>query len=222
MNALDVKTVSLSPGVSLTASPQGDLYILAPSAAVVPHDKFLYLAKGKFVLGQKAAAAMQQEGHNFLEWNMTASTLVAVNPTLPLPTQLPQGVLPLDTFLVALEAAGFTRVKINKHTCDRAPEETASKFIVKNVEPCALVPASKETGPVTIANLSSFIDFGATKNATHLHVVHRLDFDSKTKTLTAGYPAVFLKKSLRLAAGEVAKIIVAPAPAPAPLAVTVA
>jgi hypothetical protein len=187
------------PGVQLLTTPAGDLYIHAEAATVVPDDVALYILKGTFRTGQKAVTLMR-EGGNWVEWNMTASSIVAITSTMPTISPLPTGCQPLEKILAALEVAGYVRCKLHKHSI----ANEGGKWDIKSLDTIALEPDSREKGTPTLATISAYVDLEAVKASKYLRVVHRLDFNPKDKSINAGYPAVYLDKPLRLGVNEVA------------------
>jgi hypothetical protein len=130
---------------SLGICSDGSLVLIGKEDGVVSNKAPLFQLKGKFAVGN-AAAAIMKDKRNWVEYKLSADSVVwAITPAAPnvaggptgsKPTKgkTQQAVMTLNAFLKALEVAGHVKVQLRMHTAERpnpsfSPEALAGVIV---------------------------------------------------------------------------------------------
>jgi hypothetical protein len=150
-----------------------------------------------------------ETGGNWVSWELADDSLVhcECKPVLERPFAAdPQ---PLHKFLAYLESNRHVRTKVHMHNVKRrddAPGRYEISSTEKAVMEVKMTDAATVAAKPTLQNFGNYVDVKSLKESQHVHIVHKLVFESATNKIICSFPAVFLKNSIRLNKGDVVKL----------------
>ena len=211
-------SVEHSPGLNIVVAPNKTLYLhnTSNSPVVLSTSEPLFYIKGSFLLGQAATAHMR-DGNNWVDWNVTGAPPVCMKFQGTPALQLPEGPLPLQSYLTELERAGHVRVKVFQHSCSRVPDAPGTYNVACTTAAC-IPQAPGAPGAVPgLTNLSSFTSISQIKLSSVVHIVHHCHYKMlPDKEVSCHHPGVLLRAGAqgagaRVSAGQVIQIVPPPA-----------
>ena len=184
-------------------SQKGEIYISALVDTIIPEDVAIFLIKGRFWPGNKAAELIQAGA---LHYKFTNESLVVSddsskgNPALANMARTP---IQINTYLSELGKSGFVLVKLHNHKVSRK-SGSANEFEVEAANDTALeqqLPKNNKTRP-TVANISQWINVPSVLKSDRVRVIHRVSLNASTNTVETGYPGLHTKVNIEVKANE--------------------
>ena len=192
---------------ALHVNEDGACWIHGEGEGVISSEDCLFSLRGQAKTGP-AAAKIMKDAKSWVEYKMTGSDLVTLTSATPLKKEFPDGPRPLNEALHFLEQLGFVRVQIHLHTAARDPASTG-RYDVQATDAGAWEIATETNFPekdITAMQMASYINVPDLKTAATLRVVPKLQFNSNTNKMLAGYPGVFFKDSIQIEKGVLARL----------------
>ena len=113
---------------------------------------------------------------------------------------------PLHKFIVYLESEGHVRTKLHMHDIKRR-ESQPGRYDTQTSETAVLeMKASESGGKMSIQTIGNYMDMKMLKASKHVHIIHKLVFDSANNKITCNFPGVFLKENVRIKKGDLVKL----------------
>jgi hypothetical protein len=207
-----LKTVEISPGVKLHATPDKAVYLHNSSSTAVEISTAepLFVIKGSFLTGHPAILHMK-EGSNWMEWSVTGATPVCMKfvgtPSLP----LPEGPRPLQEYLFELERAGRVRMKVYQHSCLRVADQPGHYNVACTVAGC-MPPNQEPAESPSLQTFGSLTSLTQIKLSSLVHLVHQCLYKLVDNEVSCHHPGVHLRASApgapgRMSAGQVVQIV---------------
>jgi hypothetical protein len=209
-----LREVPLQSGCSLFLAPGHGLYLVNTRAVevLVELAEPLFQLRGTWCQQEvDSNALMAKVGANWIDYNVTADTVVMAKcvgePAIPLPS----GAIRMEALLQALERAGQVRVALQNHTCERVGD--TSQYKIQMAKACAMELAPAASGEVTLATVGHNVSIRLLKERSLLQIIQHLQYVSREKKLVPYYPGVHLKQNGRLAANQAVCLVGHAAPA---------